>query len=121
MVLHQDLAVLRSCSLFFYYPCFLVLLLSSSLLCRLVFGLPSEPARRSEKEAAADETPDRHNVEGADSDVRGVGRPPILPPFPFETCEPLMLTRAPIVSLFLELGLFAPGVLPDYDCECDGQ
>ena len=71
VVLHQDLAVLRSCSLFFYYPCFLVLLLSSSLLCRLAFGPPSEPTRRSEKEAAADETPDHHNVEGADSVVRG--------------------------------------------------
>ena len=76
MVLHQDLAVLRSCSLFFYYPCFVVLLLSS-LLCRLAFGPPSEPARRSEKEAVAAETPDHENVEGADSDVRGwEGHPP---------------------------------------------
>ena len=33
-----------------------------SLLCRLAFGPPSEPARRSEKEAAADETPDHENV-----------------------------------------------------------
>ena len=33
-------------------------------------------------------------------------------PFPLLECEPLMLTRVPIVSLFLELGLFAPGVLP---------
>ena len=33
-------------------------------------------------------------------------------PFPLRECEPLMLTRVPIVSLFLELGLFAPGVLP---------
>ena len=44
----------------------------------------------------------------------GVGRPPILPPFPFENvsrwCWPQ--TRVPIVSLFLELGLFAPEVLP---------
>ena len=31
-------------------------------------------------------------------------------PFPLLECEPLMLTRVPIVSLFLELGLFAPGV-----------
>ena len=42
-------------------------------------------------------------------------------PFPLRECEPLMLTRVPIVSLFLELGLFAPEVLPDDDCECDGQ
>ena len=33
-------------------------------------------------------------------------------PFPLRECEPLMLTRVPIASLFLELGLFAPGVLP---------
>ena len=60
-------------SYFFCYPCVLVLLLSLSRLCRLAFGPPSdsEPAHRSEKEAAEDETPDRHNVEGADSDVRG--------------------------------------------------
>ena len=32
-------------------------------------------------------------------------------PFPLRECEPSMLTRVPIVSLFLELGLFAPGVL----------
>ena len=46
-------------------------------------------------------------------------------PFPLRECEPSMLTRVPIVSLFLELGLFAPGVfiasLPDDDCECDSQ
>ena len=33
-------------------------------------------------------------------------------PFPLRECEPLIPTRVPIVSLFLELGLFAPGVLP---------
>ena len=92
-----------------YYLCFLVLM-SSSLSCRLAFDPPSEPAPRSEKEAAADETPDRHNVEGADSDVRGWEGHPSYPLSPRE-CEPLMLTRVPIVSLFLELGLFAPGGL----------
>ena len=33
-------------------------------------------------------------------------------PFPLGECEPLMLTRVPIVSLLFELGLFAPGVVP---------
>ena len=60
-------------SYFFCYPCVLVLLLSLSRLCRLPFGPPSDsvPAHRSEKEAAAEETSDRHNVEGTDNDVRG--------------------------------------------------
>ena len=53
-----------------------------SLLCRLAFGPPSEPARRSEKEAAADESLDHENVEGADSDVRGWEGHPPNPPSP---------------------------------------
>ena len=45
-------------------------------------------------------------------------------PFPLRECEPLMLTRVPIVSLFLELGIICPwsiASLPDDDCECDSQ
>ena len=71
-------------SYFFCYPCVLVLLLSLSRLCRLAFGPPSdsEPAHRSEKEAAAEETSDRRNVEGTDNDVRGWEGHPSYPLFP---------------------------------------
>ena len=94
LVLHQDLAVLRSCSLVFYYRCFLVLPVSL-LYCHLAFGQPSDSARRNENEAAAAEATERHDVRRSRQWCVEVGRPPTLPPFPVER-DPwvLMLTRA---------------------------
>ena len=112
MVLHQDLAVLRSCSYFFSaIPVFL------SCCCLFVYYAvlrsvhPRSPRAAVRRRVLQQRRPTSTMWEEADSDVRGWEGHPSYP-LSLRECEPLIPTRVPIVSLFLELGLFAPGVLP---------
>ena len=112
VVLHQDLAVLRSCSLFFStIPVFL-----SCCCLFLYYAVLRSVHPRSPRAAVRRRLPQRdarpQRCEKKQTVMCGGGKATHPTPFPLRECEPLMLTRVPIVSLFLELGLFAPGVLP---------